>query len=149
MQLGEGHRQNSAVARNEHFSLASGRQVRQDRFANVRSVYRATAPLRGGFGVSGVPLFWQHLQKNSVDTVPQKLPALKCFRTDKSSGSPHRSGGMIPVAACNHPGSGSQSSPNPDRISPTSRIRGFLKGALEPDQGISGKGLHYSGVSGE
>ena len=34
-------------------------------------------------------------------------------------------------------------------LSPTSRIRGFLKGALEPDQGISGKGLHYSGVSGE
>src|SRR3954466_1036387 len=35
------------------------------------------------------------------------------------------------------------------QVIPTSRIRGFLKGALEPDQGISGKGLHYSGVSGE
>src|SRR5688500_16890604 len=34
-------------------------------------------------------------------------------------------------------------------LTPTSRIRGFLKGALEPDQGISGKGLHYSGVSGK
>ena len=46
---------------------------------SYRSVYRATAPLRGGFGVSGVPLFWQHLQKKSRDTVPQKLPANKTY----------------------------------------------------------------------
>jgi hypothetical protein len=55
-QLGEGHRQNSAVARNERFSLASGRQVRQDRDCKLLS-YQAIAPLRGGFGVSGVSCF--------------------------------------------------------------------------------------------
>ena len=81
-QLGEGHRQNSAVARNERFSLASGRQVRQDRCCSrSRSVFRATAPLRGGFGVSGVPLFWQSPSKKFTP-----IPCRKNCRHSSVSG---------------------------------------------------------------
>src|SRR3954454_13872497 len=79
MQLGEGHRQNSAVARNERFSLASGRQVRQDRNCKVLSILSSHCPPPWGLWC-----FWGSYlpvapPKNSADTVPQKLQANKTY----------------------------------------------------------------------
>src|SRR3954463_6145177 len=48
MQWGEGHRQNSAVARSGRFSLASGRQVRQDRCCS--DIDRFSEPLPPSVG---------------------------------------------------------------------------------------------------
>jgi hypothetical protein len=71
------------------FRLRWGSMSGRIGISNNRRSYRATAPLRGGFGVSGVSLCWSHLQKNSRDTVPQKLQANKTYG--------YRTGGNLPT----------------------------------------------------
>src|SRR4051794_37166875 len=81
MQLGEGHRQNSAVARNERFSLASGRQVRQDQWWIVTD--RSSEPLPPSVGAL---VFLGFLSSGSTSKKIHAIPCRKNCRHSSVSG---------------------------------------------------------------
>src|SRR4051812_32461216 len=68
-----------------------------------RSVYRSHCPPPWGLWSFWGSSLLVAPPKKSRDTVPQKLPALKCFKIDKKSGRLHRSAEMIPAYSLRQP----------------------------------------------
>jgi hypothetical protein len=76
--------------------------------------------------------------------VPQKLPALKCFRTNRISGSPHQSMGMIPTYSLRQPRS--PCSPIP---APLALFSGWVaRGSAPPVAAAFGRGLTSAALVG-
>jgi hypothetical protein len=82
--LGEGHRQKSAVARNERFSLALRGLVRQDRRCSAIDRFSEPVPPSvGALVFLGLAVFRRLPPKSRSDTVPQKTAVHKTFRNDQ------------------------------------------------------------------
>src|SRR3954464_4959123 len=82
--------------------------------------------------------------KNSADTVPQKLPALKCFRANKISGRTLRSVRMIPPYLLRQPRSPCSPIPAPLALFP-----GWLaRGSAPPVAAAFGRGLTSAACAG-
>src|SRR3954471_22749778 len=115
--------------------------------SNLSEIDRFSEPLPPSVGALvflGLPVFWLSPLKNSADTVPQKLPALKCFRMNRISGSPHRSGGMIPTYSLRQPRS--PCSPIP---APLALFSGWVaRGSAPPLAAACGRGLTSAALVG-